>query len=551
MTKASIICPLCSDKVDKLLYAFHLEGERVVLEKIRQQNPEWTVSDGICSRCVDHYQTEVILQQRILPGIGPYFSIRSADDFLILPTGLRINAHQNYTGKNSTICFIDSGFYLHPDLVAHQNRVKKLVDITNESRGDGYFQQLHVSGWHGTMTSVVCAGDGYSGNGLYKGIACDAQLVLLKVQDDDGKIKPEHVERALEWVLEHYKEYNIRIVNISLGVDGEESHAKNKVALMAERLTEAGVIVVAAVGNDENGMVHAPANAPSVIAVGGINDDNKLANYTPDIYHSTFKTNLNDPLKPELVAPALWLAAPILPGTKEKQEAELLYFLLGQNDQQILERLPACFPKTQLDESILIGTDPVLIRSAIQKRVQEAKYISSAYMHVEGTSFAAPIVSSIVAQLLEINPELTPAQVRSILLGTAKRLDNVSVERQGFGAVQPRKAVLKILNRNQDILAEPSPNINKKQLSISFCVQHDCASTVALAGSFNNWNSDDYLLEPGKNGIWKIQIPMPANGLYRYKFFVDDKYWLEDVNNPYREPDGFNGFNSLFTIENN
>ena len=48
------------------------------------------------------------------------------DDFVILPTGLRLDADQRFTGKGVTICFIDSGFYPHPDLTAHKNRIKTI-----------------------------------------------------------------------------------------------------------------------------------------------------------------------------------------------------------------------------------------------------------------------------------------------------------------------------------------------------------------------------------------------------------------------------------------
>ena len=95
-----------------------------------------------------------------------------------------------------------------------------------------------------------------------------------------------------------------------------------------------------------------------------------------------------------------------------------------------------------------------------------------------------------------------------------------------------------------------SPHINGKKKSIEFYVQHECASQISLAGSFNHWAQDVLLMEPGKNGLWKIEIPLLPAGKYQYKFFVDDKKWLEDVDNPYREPDGFHGFNSILVIEN-
>ena len=130
----NISCPLCGDKVNKLVFRYHIDNEKVVLQKIREHNPEWSVNDGVCSRCVDYYHTEVLMQQRILPEIGPYFPVKSADDFVILPTPLRVDADARFTGKGVTICFIDSGFYLHPDLITHKNRIKAMVDITRNEK---------------------------------------------------------------------------------------------------------------------------------------------------------------------------------------------------------------------------------------------------------------------------------------------------------------------------------------------------------------------------------------------------------------------------------
>lgn len=95
-----------------------------------------------------------------------------------------------------------------------------------------------------------------------------------------------------------------------------------------------------------------------------------------------------------------------------------------------------------------------------------------------------------------------------------------------------------------------SPFINKRKKAIEFYIQNPCASHICLAGSFNHWAHDALLMEPTKNGMWKIEIPMLPKGTYQYKFFVDDKVWMEDIENPYRQPDGLNGFNSLLMIEN-
>jgi serine protease AprX len=488
---ATITCPLCNDQVGRLLFQYHLDSERQVIERIRQSNPQWSEQDGICSRCLDYYHTELVMLHRMLPEIGPHFPVRSADDFIILPTGLRLNADPRFTGKGVTICFIDSEFYPHPDLITFKNRVKAIIDIPNNKN---ITQEKNTVSWHGTMTSVVCAGDGFLSNGLYKGIASDAELILLKVQDDAGKINDDNLAKALEWVLHHHYHYHIQIVNISLGADD------SRVTTLAEKLVERGIIVVAAAGNDEAAAVKAPANAPNVITVGGLDDHNELNGENRSLYHSSYGRIGDYLLKPELIAHAIWIAAPVLPGST---------------------KLP--------DDSRLISPD---------------------YMHVDGTSFAAPIVTSIIAQLLEINPALTPAIVRTILFGTAKRLQNAAAERQGFGMVQPRKAVLKVLSRQSPGQPPISPMIDRRQKTIAFYIQHDYASQISLAGSFNLWAHDALLLEPGRNGVWKIEIPMLPAGKYEYKFFVDEKVWVEDINNPYRQPDGFSGFNSIIIIEN-
>jgi serine protease AprX len=566
----TIVCPLCNDKVDKLLYRFHLDNERVVLERIKEHYPEWAEHDGICSRCVDYYHTEIVMEQRMLPETGPYFPVKSADDFIILPTPLRLNADPRYTGKGVTICFIDSGFYPHPDLTAHRNRIKTYIDITTHQPFEITTSLNNHSGpasplsfvrkdsfggegrgevaWHGTMTSVVCAGDGFLSNGLYKGIATDADLVLIKVLDEHNRITTRNIVKALQWVLDHHREYNIRIVNMSIGDDEPVSYKQSEVDRLAEQLISEGLVIVAAVGNDENRAIKPPANSPHVIAVGGIDDNNLLEHAGMKLYHSSYGRTADELMKPELLAHAIWIAAPILPGTSEQKESEILHSLLKLQDDELLTKLPGLLADTKLDTALLQVNDVTFIREAIVSRIQTCKYISPHYMHVDGTSFAAPMVCAVIAQLFEANPGLTPSAVREALFSTAKRINGFAPERQGFGAVQPRKALLKILKREFIMKQENSPHINKAKKTIAFFMHNHCASQVSLSGSFNHWAQDILLMEPGRDGLWKIEIPMLPAGRYYYKFFVDDRMWMEDIDNPYREPDGFSGFNSILDI---
>ena len=544
-SNVSVTCPLCQEQVEKLVFRYHVDAEKQVIGRIMEQNPGWEEADGACGRCFDYYHTEIVVEQRALPGIGPHFPIRSADDFLILPTGLRLDADPRYTGKGVTICFIDSGFYPHPDLVAHQNRIRAIIDIPKNKIFSDFDGMDQSAAWHGTMTSVVCAGDGWLSNGLYKGIASDAELVLLKVQDEQGRIRTGNIAKALQWIIVNHEQFKIRIVNISVGADEPDPYQQSEVDQLAETLIQMGIVVIAAVGNDMNGKIKPPANAPNVISVGGANDENVLGKKPEQLYHSSYGNAGEALIKPEIIAPAIWVAAPILPGSNEQKESEQIHQLLAMNDDELMTSIERIS-----DRSSLLGKNAPQLRIELTKKITAGKFISSHYMHVDGTSFAAPIVSAVVAQLLEANNKLSPAIIRESLLATANKLEGLESARQGYGLIDPRKALLHVKKRGNSYGDPVSPYIDGQRHRISFRVQHDCASQVALAGSFNHWAKDVYLMEPGANAVWTIEIPMLPAGRYHYKFLVDDRQWIEDVNNPFREPDGFSDFNSILLVEN-
>jgi 1,4-alpha-glucan branching enzyme len=94
-----------------------------------------------------------------------------------------------------------------------------------------------------------------------------------------------------------------------------------------------------------------------------------------------------------------------------------------------------------------------------------------------------------------------------------------------------------------------SPHIDNRHKTIEFYMHNDCASQICLAGSFNHWAQNVLPLEHDEDGRWKIVIPLLPAGKYRYKFFIDGQMWTEDIDNPNREPDGRNGFNSILIVE--
>ena len=359
-----------------------------------------------------------------------------------LPTPLRLDADERFLGRNITIAFLDSGFYAHHDLTEPVNRIVAYHSIFAPEDDPTFLQTPDVASWHGMMTSVVAAGNGHLSNGLYRSIAPEAKLVLVKI-GKSGRIPESNIETGLRWVLDNKNKYGIRIVNISAGGDFEQSYLHNSLCRLVEETVAAGITLVCAVGNAGLAPGHPvlpPASAPSAIAVGGLDDQNSLDRARRGMYRSSYGPTVDGLQKPEVIAPGIWVAAPILPHTPTAVEARL-YATLDEAADSDLASIILAHTGVDKDLDEARGLAAPLLRQLITIKLQEGNVINQHYKFVDGTSFASPIVASIVACMLEANPKLTPQQVKRILIDTAERVAGVPVERQGWGVVVPRKAV--------------------------------------------------------------------------------------------------------------
>src|SRR5882724_10099685 len=80
-------------------------------------------------------------------------------------------------------------------------------------------------------------------------MAPDADLIALKVLDQNGHGSISTIIAALDWASRNAKTFNIKIVNISAGAAVSESYWTDPLALAAKRLVDQGIVVVAAAGN--------------------------------------------------------------------------------------------------------------------------------------------------------------------------------------------------------------------------------------------------------------------------------------------------------------
>jgi serine protease AprX len=315
-----------------------------------------------------------------------------------------------YTGAGIGVAVIDSGITpWHDDLGASASsksgqRVTKFVDFVNN-------QTTKYDDWgHGTHVAGIIAGSGYDSYGQRAGIAPKANIIALKALDYEGKGRISHIIAALDWVVTNRVQYNIRVINMSLGAGVFESYNTDPLTLAAKRAVDAGIVVVAAAGNygkakdgqTQYGAIGAPGNAPWVLTVGassteGTTDrrDDKMAGYS-----SRGPTMIDFLVKPDLVAPGtgtVSLAAP---------------------------------------NSLFYST-----KAAFLVPGKRSGLLNQSYLTLSGTSMATPVVAGTVALMLEANPNLTPNMVKAILQFTAEVKRNTSYLAQGAGFLNTLGAV--------------------------------------------------------------------------------------------------------------
>ena len=123
-----------------------------------------------------------------------------------------VNAKDVYksglTGKGIRIALLDSGVFEHIDL---QNRIVYFKDYINQK------EFPYDDNGHGTHIAGIMAGNGHANDEKIMGMAPKAELLVFKILDEKGNGKTFDALKALDWILEHHKQYHIRILNFSMG----------------------------------------------------------------------------------------------------------------------------------------------------------------------------------------------------------------------------------------------------------------------------------------------------------------------------------------------
>jgi serine protease AprX len=386
-----------------------------------------------------------------------------------------IDALASVTGRGIGVAVIDSG--VAPQSAAH-NRVVFSKDFTSSPRDgqDPYGHGTHVAG--------IISDDASDG---YPGMAPDANIVNLRALGPDGSGATSDVINAIDWAIDHRAQFNIRVINLSLGHPVFESYKDDPLCDAARRAVSAGILVVAAAGNFGKatdgrpivGGIVSPGNAPEVLTVGALNtmgtvqrSDDVMATYS-----SRGPTVIDGLVKPELVAPGNRITSALSPGSEIAQ--------------------------TYADRAMWVRGN-------------------RGYIELSGTSMSTAVVSGAAALLLQARPALTPVQVKIALQMTASAVPGAGLIEAGAGSLNVVGALALVSGPFDSLHDVTIGGELAKPVAFAFGDVADIPSNRASAT----------ILVWGSNGILSFDNPQPLSLLFleSEKVAPDILVWGNTIN---------------------
>ena len=374
------------------------------------------------------------------------------------------------TGRGVGVAVIDSGICSHPDFQDGASnggalRLERGFDCFGApTAGAPPFQDPCG---HGTEVAGIIAGNGSKSvntdgkrpvyTRTFIGVAPEARLVSCRVLDESGSGSVSAAVAAIEWCVANAAEYDIRVINVSFGHPVGESYETDPLCQACEYAWAKGIVVVVAAGNlgrEGYGTILSPGNDPYVITVGAVNTKG-----TPDpsddvlcSYSSRGPTIGDHVLKPDVVAPGNRVVA-------------------ARHWSSHLER--------KYGSTNLLPTQAHFVKARGNSPTQ--------YFVLSGTSMACAVVSGASALLLQQDPMMTPDQVKTRLMVTARKSACYDPVAQGAGYV--------------DIPAALATTVGCVGPAKSPTVTVDGAGQPVFAGP---WQTID-----GGNIIWDPKPPAP------------------------------------------
>lgn len=402
-------------------------------------------------------------------------------------------------GTGIGIAIIDSGIYSHPDLNG-ENSARSRVVYRQSFIGGNQFDDFG----HGTHVAGIAAGNGSlsSKTGAfhtYRGIAPNANVLDLRVLDANGSSNDSVVIAAIQKAVQLKNQYNVRVINLSLGRPIYEGCARDPLCQAVEAAWKNGIVVVAAAGNlGRNGYatVLSPGNSPHAITVGAMKTEMTVTRNDDLIasYSSKGPTYIDLTAKPDVVAPGNLVVSLLAPGST----------------------LAAEFPGNVIPAS--------------QYTTSNFASNAPAYFRLSGTSMATPVVTGAVALLLQREPGLSPDTIKARLMKTASKnfpvtstaydpttgqsyTDTYDMFTVGAGYVDIAAA---LANHDVALLSAASPQYSYNQAQQTATLVLNPLSTWWLGFAWRPavvWGTS--VLQPGPNGTstaWDSAIAWGTSG---------------------------------------
>ena len=255
-----------------------------------------------------------------------------------------------------------------------------------------------TNGGHGTHVASIAAGTGQASGGLYAGVAPGASIVGI---GSGGGLFVLGQVAAFDYILTNQLFYNIRVVNNSWGNSATDYDPEHPVNVASKALHDNNIVVVFANGNDGPAPNTQNRWTPWswVITAGASTKDGRLADF------SSRGIFMSPNVHPTILTP----------GTGGG---------VGNTSAIIAARSKTNLAENGLDADLEIPTN----------------YLPN-YTQISGTSMAAPALSGVVANILEANRNLTPDEVRDLLVRTATPLATYDEFEVGAGLANVHAAV--------------------------------------------------------------------------------------------------------------
>ena len=375
---------------------------------------------------------------------GAFTSVSSAYDPATDPGSLynvarRIGASElpaGVTGRGVDVALIDTGVVDVPGLAEADVQIGpdfSFEDVVPELRGrDTMGHGTHLGGIIDGRDAAWSAGDGQRRPTGSSASHPDARLISVKAGAADGAVDVTQIIAAINWVIANKNTdgRNIRVINLSFGTDGVQDYRTDPLSYAVERAWRAGIVVVVAGGNDgwATTRLTNPAQDPFVIAVGSSQAVNGKES-VPSVYSNGALSGRTV----DLSAPGRSIVSLRNPGSSSDQ-------------------------------------------------VNESGRAGERFVRASGTSQAAAVTSASVALLLSARPELTPDQVKQVLMRSAEHDDQDSAL---VGA-----GYLRIDRQSRPPLLSPASSCNSPTAAVRW-TELVARSVWSATASFSkgNWTS--------------------------------------------------------------